>query len=81
MPRTVETLPYERLESAPLQKGFRLRKGQHVLVLQPFGWHLDGLHLPNQAEHFERESVVQYLRMRVVCDYGPYIAILEETDA
>lgn len=74
------TLPYERADSTGLLHGFRLAQGEHLLVLQPFGWHLDGHHIPNAAEHFSRDGVCREHYWSVVCDYGPYIAIVRPLD-
>ena len=71
-------LPYERLHEKALLESIRLNEGEHLLVLQPFGWHIDGQHIPNAAEQFSREGVASSLRMEVVCDYGPYIAIVKK---
>lgn len=70
------TLPYERVNDKTLMQCVRLFKDEHLLVLRPFGWHLDGSHIPNAAEHYSRESVCEDHRWRVVCDYGPYIAVV-----
>ena len=69
-------LPYERIQSADLFKSMRLRKGEHLLMLQPFGWHLDGKHIPNAAEQFSRDSVCAEHKWVVVQSFGPYIAIV-----
>jgi hypothetical protein len=53
-----------------------LRPGESLLVRRPFGWHLNGKHLPNQAEHFERDGVCASLRMEVVCDFGDHVAVV-----
>jgi hypothetical protein len=71
-------LPYERItDSKALAAVVRLFDGEHLLVLQPFGWHLDGRHIPNAAEHFSREGVCAEHGWQVVCDYGPYVAVVE----
>ena len=72
------TLPYERLNETALVEAVRLNDGEHLLVLQPYGWHIDATHIPNAAEHFGRECVVKDLRMVVVCDFGPYIAVVRK---
>ena len=73
-----QMLPYERIaDSRKLAEAFWLRPGQHLLVLQPFGWHLDGHHIPNAAEHFSRDGICREHHWQVVCDFGPYIAIIE----
>ena len=78
----VKTLPYERIDSAALAVAVRLKDGERLLVLQPFGWHIDGAHIPNAAEQFDRAHVCQEHGWRVVADFGPYIAIVRgETDA
>lgn len=71
------TLPYERIDSQKLQDSIHLFDGQHLLVLQPFGWHLDGHHIPNAPEQFSRESVCDEHGWEVVCDFGPYIAVVK----
>lgn len=71
-----EMLAYERLHERDLLAAVRLRPGERLLVLQPFGWHIDGQHIPNAAEHFERESVCKEHRWEVVDELGPYIAIV-----
>jgi hypothetical protein len=78
---TTVTLPYERLNEGALINAIRLQLGERLLVLQPFGWHIDGYHIPNAAEHFERESVCRAHRWEVVDDYGPYIAIVRPLGA
>ena len=74
------TLPYERIDSKLLQQVIRLYRGERLLVLQPFGWHLDGHHIPNAVEHFSREWVCDEHRLQVICDFGPYIAIVRGID-
>lgn len=71
-----ELLPYERLESRQLVSAVRCREGEHLLVLQPFGWHLDGRHIPNAAEQFSREGICAEHGWRIVCEYGPHVAIV-----
>jgi hypothetical protein len=71
-------LDYERLNSKGLLDAIQLFPGEHLLVLRPFGWHLDGSHMPNQAEHFSRESVCADQHLEVVCQYGPYIAVVRQ---
>lgn len=69
--------PYERLVNEDaLQAAIRLNTGESLLVLRPFGWHLNGSHLPNQAEHFERDGVCADIGVEVVCEFGPYIAVV-----
>ena len=46
------TLPYERLNETALAEAVRLHDGEHLLVLQPFGWHLDAEHISNMPEQF-----------------------------
>lgn len=72
-------LPYERIRSHALTEAIHVRKqdGECLLVLQPFGWHLDGKHMPNVAEHFERDGICEEHNWDVVCDYGPYIAVVK----
>jgi hypothetical protein len=70
-------LDYERLDDAGLQKSIRLFAGERLLVLQPFGWHIDGTHIPNAAEHFSREGVCEEHSWEVVCEYGPYVAVVQ----
>ena len=72
----METLPYERLAEDILIRAIRLFDGERLLVLQAFGWHIDGHHIPNACEHFSREGVCADHHWRVVCDYGPYIAVV-----
>ena len=50
------TLPYERIDDKKLMEAVRLFKGEQLLVLRPFGWHIDGKHIPNAAEHLSREG-------------------------
>lgn len=69
-------LPYERVSSEQLQRAIRLREGERLLVLQPFGWHIDGTHIPNAAEQFSREGICAEHRWVVVHDFGPYIAVV-----
>jgi hypothetical protein len=64
------------VSSARLQDAIRLFEGERLLVLQPFGWHIDGHHIPNEAEHFSREGVCAGHGWTVVCDFGPYIAVV-----
>ena len=78
--RVISVLPYERLTSELLQKAIRLYPGEHLLVLQPFGWHLDGNHIPNMAEHFAREGVCKELGYVVVCEFGAYVAVVESNE-
>jgi hypothetical protein len=73
-------LPYERIDSAALQGAVRLWGGEHLLVLQPFGWHLDGRHIPNAAEQFSREGVCEEHGWRVVAEFGPYVAIVVDDE-
>ena len=71
------TLPYERFYSSEaIGEAIRLFKDERLLVLQPFGWHIDGQHIPNAAEHFSREGVCKEHGWEVVCDFGPYIAVV-----
>lgn len=70
------TLPYERIDDDALLKALHLFDGERLLVLQPYGWHIDAKHIPNAAEHFSREGVCEDHGWEVVCDYGPYIAIV-----
>jgi hypothetical protein len=72
----IQVLPYERLNDAALLKAVRLYDGERLLVLQPWGWHIDGKHIPNAAEQLSREGVCEEHRWEVVCDYGPYVAIV-----
>ena len=74
-------LPYERLDETGLRMSIRLNEGEHLLVLQPFGWHINGTHIPNAPEHFGREGVMKDIRVELVCDFGPYIAIVRKEDA
>jgi hypothetical protein len=71
-----QLLPYERIEGELLVKAIRLCDGERLLVRRPFGWHIDGHHIPNAAEHFEREGVCEEHGWVVVCDYGPHIAVV-----
>ena len=34
-----------------LLESIRLNEGEHLLVLQPFGWHIDGQHIPNAGQN------------------------------
>lgn len=72
-----ELLPYERFDESALLKAIMLGTGERMLVLRPFGWHIDGSHIPNAAEHFSREYVCAEHGWDVVCDYGPYVAIVK----
>ncbi len=76
-PQGIMDLPYERVDDEQLLAAIALWKDEHLLVLRPFGWHLDGKHIPNAAEHFSREGVCEDHGLNVVCDYGPYIAIVK----
>lgn len=69
-------LPYERIESELLIAAILLLPNEHLLVLQPFGWHIDGHHIPNASEHFSRESVCAEHGWEVVCEFGPYVAVV-----
>ncbi len=73
----VETLPYERIDSTALAKAIRLSRGERLLVLQPYGWHIDAHHIPNAAEHFSRKGVCEEHGWQVVCEFGPYVAIVK----
>lgn len=75
-----DVLPYERIDSGSLFASIRLRQNEHLLVLQPFGWHLDGRHIPNAAEHYTRESVCAEHRWEVVCEFGPHVAVVEDSE-
>ena len=70
-------LPYERIQSADLFKAMRLRPDEHLLMLQPFGWHLDGTHIPNAVEQFSRENVCADHGWEVIHSFGPYIAVVK----
>lgn len=72
-------LPYERLIEERLVEAIAVKPGERLLVLRPFGWHIDGNHIPNAAEHFSREGVCHEHRWEVVCDFGPYIAVVRGT--
>ena len=80
-PADVQVLDYERLDDDRLLAAIRLYDGEHLLVLQPWGWHLDGKHIPNAVEHFSREGVCADHGWDVVCDYGPYVAIVRAREA
>lgn len=69
-------LDYERIDSVKLCASIRLLAGERLLVLQPFGWHIDGHHIPNAAEQFDRESVCGDHHWEVVADFGAYVAIV-----
>lgn len=71
-----EVLPYERIHDKALIPAIRLYENERLLVLQPFGWHIDGEHIPNAAEHFSREGICEDHGWEVVCDYGPYVAVV-----
>lgn len=77
----MDLLDYERIDSKRLVEAIRVRPGERLLVLQPFGWHIDGLHIPNAAEQFSRESICVQLRCEVVCEFGPYIAVVKVASA
>jgi hypothetical protein len=77
---TVQTLPYERLLSEALRSAIFLFAGEQLLLLQPFGWHLDGQHIPNMAEHFSRDGVCRELGLTVVCEFGPYVAVVCQSE-
>ncbi len=79
-PAGIMDLPYERVDDALLMTAIHLWKGEHLLVLRPFGWHLDGHHIPNAAEHFSREGVCKDHGWRVICEYGPYIAVVSDVE-
>jgi hypothetical protein len=70
------TLPYERLSSPLLLSAVKLFDGERLLVLQPFGWHINGTHIPNAPEQFSRESICEEHGWYVVCDYGDYVAVV-----
>lgn len=76
----VDVLPYERIDSERLVASIRLRQNERLLVLQPFGWHIDGRHIPNAAEHFSRESVCAEHRWEVICEFGEYVAVVMNVD-
>lgn len=72
-------LPYERIaEEEKLVEALLLYADEQVLILQPFGWHLNGDHIPNCPEQFSREWVCGIHGWEVVCDFGPYIAIVRQ---
>jgi hypothetical protein len=75
-----DLLAYERLDNANLLAAIRLRPDERLLVLQPFGWHIDGSHIPNAAEHFEREWICEEHGWIVVDELGPYIAIVRPVE-
>jgi hypothetical protein len=75
-----EFLPYERIGDSSLADSIRLMPGERLLVLQPFGWHIDGSHIPNAAEHFSREGVCKEHGWEVVFDFGPYIAVVRQAE-
>lgn len=79
--RRSHLLPYERLDSKLLLDAVTLLPDERLLVLQPFGWHINGHHIPNAAEHFSREGVCEEHGWEVVCDYGPYVAIVKAVEA
>jgi hypothetical protein len=68
---------YERIDTSKLADAIRLRPGERLLVLQPFGWHIDGHHIPNAAEQFTKESVCEEHGWEIVIDGGDYIAIVK----
>ena len=73
------SLPYERITSpSALHSIIRLFSGERLLVLQPFGWSIDGSHIPNAPEQFELDYVCQEHSWKVVCDFGPYVAVVRE---
>jgi len=76
--KVANILPYERVDCEKLQDAIWLLDDEHLLILQPFGWHLDGHHIPNMAEQFSREYVCQELKLEMVCDFGGYIAIVRK---
>lgn len=71
-------LMYERIDSKALIAAIRLRDGERLLVLQPYGWHIDGAHIPNAAEQFSRESICEEHGWQVVDELGPYVAVVAE---
>ena len=75
-----DLLPYERVNDKALLSALRLRRGERLLVLQPFGWHIDGEHIPNAAEHFSREGICADHDWDVIDEFGPYIAIVRQKD-
>lgn len=78
---TCHVLPYERLDDERLLDAVRLYDGERLLVLQPYGWHIDGRHIPNACEHFSRESICEEHGWEVVCEYGPYVAVVRRKTA
>lgn len=70
-------LPYERIaDERKLIDSILLYEDEYVLVLQPFGWHLNGDHIPNCPEQAQRNEVCHRFGWEVVCDFGPYIAVV-----
>ncbi len=74
-------LDYERIDDDALLKAIRLQPGERLLVLQPFGWHIDAKHIPNAPEQFSRRGVCEEHHWEVVCEYGPYVAIVKPLTA
>lgn len=73
------TLPYERIvSSSQLSTAFRLEPGESILVLQPFGWHLDGKHIPNAPEQYSMEGLCQEHHWVIIARYGGYLAIIRK---
>ena len=70
------SLPYERIDGELLKAAIALQSDEQLLTLHPFGWHLDGFHIPNAPEHYSRDGLCREKRWIVVCDFGPYIAIV-----
>ena len=72
-----EYLPHERIKGS-IKDAFHLNDGEHVLHRQPFGWNLDGIKIPNMAEHFEPVEILPAIRMTMVGGYGDHIFIVKE---
>lgn len=53
--------------------------GEHILSLHPFGWHLDGHHIPNCQEQWSLEDAMRTTGLNVlVQSYGEYIHIVRK---
>lgn len=56
--------------------------GEHILSLHPFGWHLDGRHIPNCPEQWGVQDAMGTVGMtRLVQSYGDYIHIVRKESA
>lgn len=75
-------LPYERFRfGTDFRSVIMCLRGEHILSLHPFGWHLDGSHIPNCPEHFSVDAALACTRMEPVYSYGPYLYVVRLRDS